>query len=112
MRNNKKLILHQKIHHHLHKQFHKHAHKILHINNHVHHFLFHGLELLVISIVTLSSFGFTNLTGLSQDLYRENSTDVAEALVYAMQHSADSLKQGNIISIWDMDLDVENTFAK
>lgn len=29
-----------------------------------------------------------------------------------MQHSADSLKQGNIISIWDMDLDVENTFTK
>ncbi len=112
MRRKKKLTLHQKVHHHLHKHFHKHVHKILHIHSHVNHFLFHGLELLVVGIVTLSSFGFTNLTGLSQDLYRENSADVAEALVDAMQHSADSLKQGNIISIWNMDLDVENTFAK
>ncbi len=45
-------------------------------------------------------------------IYRQNSSEVAQALVHAMQNPATSLKQGNIISIWDMDTDVENTFTK
>jgi len=78
----------------------------------MHHHIFHSLELIVVSIVTLTSLGFANLTGLNQDLYRANTTEVGQALLNAMQNPAISLKQGNIISIWNMDLDVENTFAK
>jgi hypothetical protein len=37
---------------------------------------------------------------------------VAQQLLNAMQNPASSLKQGNIISIWNMELDVENSFAK
>jgi len=55
---------------------------------------------------------FANLTGINQMIYRQNSSEVAQALVHAMQNPATSLKQGNIISIWDMDTDVENTFTK
>lgn len=55
---------------------------------------------------------FANLTGLNQDLYRNNSTEVAEVLLNAMKNPSTSLKQWNIISVRGMDLDVENTFAK
>ncbi len=80
----------------------------------MHHHLFHGLELVVIMFITISSwsFMFANLTGLNQDLYRNNSTEVAEVLLNAMQNPSMSLKQGNIISVRSMDLDVENKFAK
>ena len=87
-------------------------HKILHVTNGLHHNLFHVLELAVICFVTLTWFGFTNLTGLNQDLYRTNATDTAEHLLSAMQNPTASLKLWNIISIWNMDLDVENSFAK
>ena len=72
------------------------------------------MELVVITIVTISSWSllFANLTGLNQDLYRENTDEVAQALLSAMQNPAASLKQWNIISIRSMDLDVENSFAK
>ena len=111
-RRKKKLPLHQRIHHHLVKHFHRHIHKVLHFVNHMHHHLFHNLELIVITMVTLISFGFANLTGLNQDLYRNNDSDVAQHLLTAMQNPTASLKQGNIISIRSMDTDVENTFAK
>ena len=78
----------------------------------MHHFLFHGLELIVVGIVTLSSFGFTNITGLNQELYTNSATETAEHLLTAMQNPGASLKQGNIISIRSMDMDIENTFAK
>ena len=108
----KTLPLHQRIHHHLTKHFHRHIHKVLHVTNFMHHQIFHCLELIVIIGVTITSFGFSNLTGLSQDLYRDNLSDVSQHLLLAMQNPGTSLKQGNIISIWTMNLDVENTFAK
>ncbi len=55
---------------------------------------------------------FASLTDYSEELYRNNSTEVAEALVEAMKNPGTSLKQGNIISVWKMDTNVENTFAK
>lgn len=112
MKRKKKLTLHQKIHHHLTRHFHRHVHKVLHVANHLHHNVFHVLELIIISTITLTWFGFTNLTGLSQDLYRANSSEVAQALLSAMENPGVSLKQWNIISIWNMDTTVENTFAK
>ena len=111
MRRKKKLAPHQRIHH-LRMHFHTQVHKVMHITNHMHHFLFHGLELIVVGIVTLSSFGFTNITGLNQELYTNSATETAEHLLTAMQNPGASLKQGNIISIRSMDMDIENTFAK
>lgn len=110
----KKPLLHQKIKHHVYKHFHTHAKKILHIANHLHHNIFHGLELLMICFITISSwsFLFANLTGVNEQFYRENSSETATALLTAMQNPKVSLKQWNIISIWSMGLDVENTFAK
>ena len=108
----KKLSLHQKIKHHLTKHCHRHIHQILHVTNFVHHQIFHGLELVVVTIVTLTSFGFTSLTWLNQDLYRDNFSDVSEHLLAAMQNPTSSLKQGNIISVWTINMDIENTFAK
>lgn|GEM_PF-5670105 len=55
---------------------------------------------------------FANLTGYSEELYRDNSSETAQALLDAMQNPGQSLKQGNIISIRDMNMDVENTFVK
>lgn len=104
--------LHQKVSHHLRKHFHKHVHKVLHVTNFMHHHLFHCLELVVIITITLTSFGFTNLTGLNQDLYRNSDAEVAEHLLSAMENPGISLKAGNIISIWSMDTTIENTFAK
>jgi len=112
MRRKKKLALHQRIHHHLRKHLAKHAHKVKHVADHVHHFLFHSLEIVVVTVVTLASYGFTNLTGLSQDLYTNSAAETAEHLLTAMQDPGKSLKEGNIISIREMDMDVENTFAK
>ena len=63
-------------------------------------------------MVTLTWFWFTNLTGLNQDVYRSNATETAAHLLSAMQNPTASLKLWNIISIWNMDLDVENSFAK
>jgi len=112
MRRKKRLPLHQRIHHHLVKHFYRHIHKVLHITNHLHHHVFHGLELIVIIIATFVSLGFTNLTGLNQDLYTNSASETAEHLLTAMQNPAKSLKQGNIISIRTMSMDVENSFAK
>ncbi|MFA6255910.1 MAG: CHAP domain-containing protein [Candidatus Absconditabacterales bacterium] len=114
MRRKKTLTFHQRIHHHLRKHFHRHIHKVLYFVNHVHYHLFHSLELLVIIAVTISSGSllFANLTGLNENLYRNNDSEVAQQLLNAMQNPASSLKQGNIISIWNMELDVENSFAK
>gem|GEM_PF-1991203 len=53
-RKKKKMTLHEKLHHHLHKHFHRHIHKVLHIIHHLQHHLFHGAELLVVCIVTLT----------------------------------------------------------
>jgi len=36
---------------------------------------------------------FANLTGYSEELYRNNSTEVAEALVEAMKNPGASLKK-------------------
>jgi len=88
------------------------VHKVLHVTTNLHHNLFHWLELIIICIITFTWFGFTNLTGLSQDLYRSNSSEVAQVLLDAMKNPATSLKQWNIISIRNMDTEVENTFAK
>jgi len=115
MRRKKKVLLHQRIHHHLVKHFHRHIHKVLHFTNCLHHNAFHGLELIVVCIVTLTTLGslwFANLTGLNQELYTNSTTETADHLLSAMQNPAASLKQWNIISIWSMDMDVENTFAK
>ncbi|MCX6823661.1 MAG: hypothetical protein NT085_00845 [candidate division SR1 bacterium] len=67
---------------------------------------------MVVCFITLTGFGFTNLTGLNQDLYRNNASETAQHLLSAIQNPTASLKLGNIISIWNMDLDVENSFAK
>ncbi|MFA7298427.1 MAG: CHAP domain-containing protein [Candidatus Absconditabacterales bacterium] len=112
MRRKKKLALHEQIHHHLSKHFHRHVHKVLHVTHHAHHNFFHVLELVVICIVTLTGFGFTNLTGLNQDLYRSNAAETADHLLSAMQNPTASLKLGNIISVWNMDMEIENSFAK
>ena len=55
---------------------------------------------------------FANLTGYSEELYRNNSSETATALLEAMQNPSLSLKQWNIISIRKMDTNVENTFTK
>jgi len=115
MRKKKKILLHQRIHHHLVKHFHRHIHKVLHFANCLHHNTLHGLELVVVCVVTLGmihSLWFANLTGLNQELYTNNTTETADHLLNAMQNPAASLKQWNIISIWSMDMDVENTFTK
>lgn len=78
----------------------------------MHHHLFHTLELSVVCIVTLSSLGFANLTWLNQNVYTHDATETAQRLLSAMQNPTTSLKQGNIISVWNMDMDVENSFAK
>lgn len=78
----------------------------------MHHHLFHTLELTVVCIVTLTSLGFANLTGLNQDVYTNDTAETAQHLLSAMQNPTMSLKQGNIISVWNIDMDVENSFAK
>ena len=112
MRKKKKLALHERIRHHVVKHIHKHIHKILHVSAFLHHHIFHSIELIVVTMVALTSFGFANLTGLNQDLYRNDATETAAHLLTAMQNPVASLKQGNIISIWNMSLDIENSFAK
>ncbi len=114
MKRKEKLSLHQKIHHHLVKHFHKHIHKVLHFVNHLHHHLNHGLELIIICIITFSSLSlsFADLTGLSQNVYTNTPSETATRLLDAIQNPITSLKQGNIISIRTMNMDVENSFAK
>lgn len=112
MRRKKKLPLHQKIRHHLIKHFHKHAHKILHVTHHMHHHLFHVLELIIICWVTFVWSGFADFSGLNQDLYSNSPTETAQRLLNAMQNPTTSLKNWNLISLWNMDLSIENSFAK
>ena len=93
MKKQKKLKLHQRIHHHLIKHFHRHIHKVLHITSCMHHHIFHSLELIVFTTITIISFGSANLTGLNQNLYRDNTSEVAQHLLTAIQNPAASLKQ-------------------
>ncbi|MEI8008087.1 MAG: hypothetical protein WCI00_01185 [bacterium] len=93
MKKQKKLQLHQRIHHHLVKHFHRHIHKVLHIIRHMHHHVFHCLELIVLTTIAIISFSSANLTGLNQDLYRNNDSEVAQHLLMAIQNPATSLKQ-------------------
>ena len=113
-RKKQKATLHQKIHQHLRKHFHKHIHKVLHFSNHLHHSLLHIGELVAIVLMTVFSWSmlFANLTGYSEELYRNNSAETAQALVEAMENPWASLKKWNIISIREMDMDIENTFTK
>jgi len=62
--------------------------------------------------ITLTSFGFGSLTGLNQDVYTNNAAETAEHLLTAMQNPSASLKKWNVISVWTLDMDVENTFVK
>ncbi len=78
----------------------------------MHHHVFHCLELIVLTTIAIISFSSANLTGLNQDLYRNNDSEVAQHLLMAIQNPATSLKQWNIISIWSMDTNIDNTFAK
>ncbi|MEI6672120.1 MAG: hypothetical protein WCL02_01870 [bacterium] len=48
---------------------------------------------MVISIITLTSVGFGSLTGLNQDVYRDNANEVAQQLLIAMQNPTLSLKK-------------------
>ena len=112
MRRKKKIPIHQRINHHLSRHFHRHVHKILHVTNFLHHHIFHSLELIIITIVTITSFGFSNLSWINQEVFRSNTSEVLQALLAAMQNPKLSLKQGNIISVRNIDMDVENSFAK
>ncbi len=71
-------------------------------------------EFLVILVLTLGSWSrmFANLTGLNEQLYRSSDSEIAQSLLSAMQNPTTSLKQGNLISLWTLDSDIENTFAK
>lgn len=106
----KKVSFRQKIHHHLHK----HIHKAIHVAAFAHQQLFHSLELVTISLITIFSWSilFANLSWLNESFYRSSDSEVAQELLYAMQNPTTSLKLGNIISVWSMDSSVENTFAK
>ena len=84
----------------------------MHITSCMHHHIFHSLELIVFTTITIISFSSANLTGLNQDLYRDNTSEVAQHLLTAIQNPTASLKQWNIISIWSMDTTIDNTFAK
>lgn len=60
----------------------------------------------------MGSLWLANLSWVNQSLYRENETEVAEQLLVAMKNPVSSLKNGNLISIWSMDSDIENSFTK
>ena len=68
----------------------------------------------MVTLITLISWTwmFANLTGFSEELYRNNNNEISTALLDAMQNPSTSLKKWNIISIWKMDTNVENTFTK
>ncbi len=82
------------------------------MTHHMHHHLFHVLELIIICSFTFVWSGFADFSGLNQDLYSNSPTETAQRLLTAMQNPTTSLKNGNIISLWNMDLSVENSFAK
>ena len=111
---NNRPTLHNRIHKHIKNHIYKHAHNLFHIHHNFHHNLLHIGELATVVIFTLVSgtWMFASLTGYSEELYRNNNTEVTEALVEAMKNPGTSLKQGNIISVWKMDTNVENTFTK
>jgi len=86
----------------------------MHVVTFAHQQLFHSLELVTISLITIFSWSilFANLTWLNESFYRSSDSEVAQELLYAMQNPTASLKLGNIISVWSMDSSVENSFAK
>ena len=55
---------------------------------------------------------FAQFNGFSEDLYRTDSTDIAQHLQKAQDNPKQSLVGGNIISLWTMDDSIENTFTK
>lgn len=94
------------------KHFHKHAHHVDHIAIHVHHTLLHCGELLFVLLVGLLGILFANFTGSLEALERTSATEIATYLLDAINHPEKILKQGNLISIWKLDGNVENTFTK
>lgn len=100
------------IHKHIARHFHKRAHKVTHVGFHSHHFLAHCGELLFVLLLGLGGIMSANFTWSLEGLERSNMTEVGTYLLQAINNPQNILTQGNLISIRQMDSNVDNTFTK
>jgi len=95
----------------LHKVRRRHVDRFVHTWLHTHHALIHTWELLVISVIWFSSMLFANYNSSYQHLYRSSSQEITNSLAKSIQQQKPKTNESKVISIREMDWNVNNTFA-
>lgn len=96
---------------HLHKVKKRHVERFIHTWTHTHHTIIHMGELLIVWMIWFSSLLFANYNNSYEHLHRNTSQEIVEFLARAIQQEKPDLKKSKIISVREMDGNVNNTFA-
>ena len=97
---------------HLHKVKKRHVEKFLHTRMHTHHTMIHIGELLVIGVLWFSSLLFANYNNSYIHLHRSSVQEIKQSLIHAIEQKKPDPTKSRIISVWEMDWKVNNTFAQ
>lgn len=101
----------EKLFNHLHKVKRRHVEKFMHTRAHTHHAMIHIGELLVIGMVWFSSLLFANYNNSYQHLHRNSTQEITQSLAKAIEQQKQKTNESKIISVREMDGNVNNTFA-
>jgi hypothetical protein len=93
-------------HHH-----HKHIHRILHHMHHVHHTLHHIGELLFMGAIGCGSLLFASYNTSYEHLHRDTQQEINTTLAQAIVAQIPDPTKSKVISVWEMDGLVDNTFV-
>lgn len=100
-----------KLFNHLHKVKKKHVEKFVHTWIHTHHAMIHIGELFVVWMIWFSSLLFANYNNSYQHLHRNTTQEIVQSLHKAIEQEKPKTNESKIISVREMDGNVDNTFA-
>lgn len=96
---------------HLHKVKKRHVERFIHTRTHTHHTMIHMGELVVVGMIGFSSLLFANYNNSYEHLHRDSSQEIVQSLTKAIGQEKPKTNESKIISVWEMDGNVDNTFA-
>ncbi len=85
--------------------------KFVHNRIYTHHAIVHAWELFIIWIIGTFSLMYANYSNSYEHLHRTNTEEINKALISAINQEKPNTNEGKIISIREMDWNVNNTFA-
>lgn len=101
----------EKLFNHLYKVKKRHVERFMHTRAHTHHAMIHVGELLVIGMIWFSSLLFANYNNSYQHLHRNSTQEITQSLAKAIEQQKQKTNESKIISVREMDGNVNNTFA-